>query len=311
MADAGEIFAQYPPGSWTILGDKITFIVKSIRESGGARIVRRARPYRAGAKLDSTGPKEKVWVVETLWENSLDEPGVEQIPVLYPNRLHSMLETVGLDQTGTLVLPTRGPIRCRLETYERTESDQHRDCARVTFTFVEDNEDKVDANSFQTPSVRATVRRATDETVFSMNSVGVLAQLEDFATSLEEAIAAPGELVQDVDQKAARMVRAIDGVVRQFSISSEFGRDRLTDPDSHAAVRQARILQDRIYAAFHEKNAALPRIITIAKDRVVSLYDVATELAQDPSALLAINNRLEDALWIEAGTLINVFDPNG
>ena len=35
------------------------------------------------------------------------------------------------------------------------------------------------------------------------------------------------------------------------------------------------------------------------------------ELAQDPTALLAINNRLEDALWIEAGTLINVFDPNG
>ncbi len=236
---------------------------------------------------------------------------VEQIPVLYPNRLHSMLETVGLDQTGTLVLPTRGPIRCRLVSYSRVESKDVRDCALVTFMFEEDNEDKVDANSFQTPSVRATVRRATDETVFSMNQQGVLAQFEDLATSLEEAIAAPGELVQDVDQKAARFVRAIDGVVRQFTITGEFGRDRLTDPESHAAVRQAAILTDRIYAAFHEKNAALPAIITIAKDRVVSLFDVATELAQDPSALLNINNRLEDALWIEPGTLINVFDPNG
>jgi prophage DNA circulation protein len=309
------VFEQYSVASWTVKGDTIKFIVLDIHEGGGGRLVRRARPYRKGAKLDSTGPKEKEWDVETIWSNGLDEPGVPQVPPLYPQQLHNMLETVDLDETGTLVLGTRGTIRCRLETYARHETAAQRDCARVTFKFVEDNEDKVDANSFQQPTARATIRRGVDETNFSIESTGsfsdMMEKLETAADQLQEAIAAPGELVQDVDQKAARVIRIVDNVVNQFTVTEQFGRDRLNDPSSHAAVRQAAILKDRAAQAVDEKTSSLPRIINIVIDRAQSIFDISVALAQDPTQLMALNNRIEDFLAIEAGTAVRVFEALG
>jgi prophage DNA circulation protein len=274
--------------------------------------VRRQRPYRKGAKLDSTGPKEIVWEVDTIWSNAIDEPDLKQTNVLYPARLHAMLETVNLDQTGTLTLPTRGPIRCKLETYQRQESFEERDTARVRFTFVEDNEDKVDANSFEAPSVRATIRRGVDETNFSLESRGsfsdLLEQFEAAAEQLQDAIAAPGELVQDVDQKAARFIRIVDNVVNQFTVTEQFGRDRLNDPESHAAYRQAMILKDRAATAVDEKTSSLPRIVTFITTHTVSIFDIAVELAQDPAQLMDLNSRIEDFLSIEVGVPVRVLE---
>jgi len=310
-----EIFARYAVASWTILGDEIRFPVLTIGEEGGLRVVRRQRPYRKGAKLDSTGPKEIAWDVDTIWSNVIEEPDLKQGNVLYPARLHAMLATVDLDQTGTLVLPTRGPIRCKLETYHRQESFEERDTARVRFTFVEDNEDKVDANSFQAPSVRATIRRGVDETNFSLESTGsfsdLMRQMEDAADQLQDAIAAPGELVQDVDQKAARFIRIVDNVVNQFNVSEQFGRDRLNDPESHAAYRQAMILKDRAATAVDEKTSSLPRIVNFITTHTVSIFDIAVELGQDPSQLMDLNNRIEDFLAIEVGVPVRVFETLG
>jgi hypothetical protein len=85
-----------------------------------------------------------------------------------------------------------------LETYKRKETSRDVDSATVTFTFVQDNEDNVDALSFTRPTVRATVQRAVTETTFTMESLGgfsqMLADLEDAASNLQDAIAAPGEL---------------------------------------------------------------------------------------------------------------------
>lgn len=317
IEEAPGVFEQYPVGSWTVKGDTIKIIVLDIHEGGGGRLVRRARPYRKGVKIDSTGPKEKEWDVETIWSTALDEPGITDAggSPMYPQQLHNMLETVDLDEVGTLVLPTRGAIRCRLETYARHETAAQRDCARVTFKFVEDNEDKVDANSFQQPSARATIRRGVDEANFSLESTGsfsdMMEQLETAADQLQDAIAAPGELVQDVDQKAARVIRIVDNVVNQFTVTEQFGRDRLNDPESHAAYRQAMILKDRAAQAVDEKTSSLPRIVNLIVEHTQSIFDIAVALAQDPAQLMALNNRIEDFLVIEVGTPVRVFEALG
>jgi prophage DNA circulation protein len=306
------IFEQSTPCSFTVRGLKTAFAVTSIKESGGNRIVRRQRPYRDGAKLDDTGSKEKVWVLDAVFENSIDEPGIEQVPHPYPYALNQLLASFDNHETGDLELPTRGKIRCRGESYDRTESNEERDCARVSLTFVQDNEDNVDASSFQTPSSRATVRRDADLAIDGLEGIGALSDLVESlgaaAQDLQDALAAPGELVQDVDQKAARVVRLVDNVERQFTVTDQAGRDLLNDPDAWATVRQLAMLKDRTAIAMDEKTSSLPRIVTVVFQTTRSLFDIATELAQDPQDLMNLNSRLENFLAIESGTIVRVFE---
>lgn len=318
MADPPPIFEQYPVASWTVRGDSIYFPTESIEEDGGNRIVRRARPYRDGAKLDDTGSKEKEFTITGCFDNSIEEPDMLNTPgeLLYPDTLNRLIESFDLHETGTLVTSTRGAVRCRLLSYKRVENFDSRDSATVTLTFVMDNEDSVDAQSFQNPSVRATIHQAIQETTFSMESKGgfsqMLADLEQFATDLTDAIAAPGEAIQDVDQKAARVARIALNVEKQMSVTGELGRDLLTDPDSWATLRNLHILRDRTARAAEEKNATGVRIITAVFAQDKSIYDIATQLQQNADDLIGINTQLENLLLIAAGTVVKVFErPTG
>lgn len=305
------IFEDYPAGSWTVRGDTIYFAVVDLDEAGGNRIVRRARPYRDGAKLDDTGSKEKEWDVTAVFELSIDEPDIEKGGrPLYPIALNALIDSFDLHDTGTLILPTRGAVRARAETYRRKEQAADRDTATVTLHFVQDNEDSIGAAAFSAPPIRSTGRQIVDETTFSSESRGGFAQsladLEAAAGALEDAIAAPGEAVQDVDQKAARVIRLASNVEGQFSRTAELGRDLLTDPDAWATCRQLHALRDRTARAFAEKSA-LGRISSVVFTTPRSLFGIAAELAQDPAALLDLNTQLEDALAIPAGTIVRVF----
>ena len=305
------IFEQYPAASWTVLGDTIYFAVEDIDETGGNRIVRRRRPYRDGAKLDDTGSKEKEWDVTAVLENSIEEEGLPTDRALYPRALNAMIDSFDLHRTGTLILPSRGAVRACAESYKRRESQSERDTARVTFHFVQDNEDNVDALSFTTPSIRSTARQLVEETTFSSESRGGFAQsladLEGAATDLQDAIAAPGEAVQDTDQKAARVVRLAADTEHQFTVSGQLGRDLFTDPDSWATVRQLHQLEDRSRRAASEKSA-LGRVIGITFTTTRTILDIAAELVQDPASLLDLNTQLENALSIPAGTIVKVFE---
>jgi prophage DNA circulation protein len=305
------IFEDYAVASWTVRGDTVYFAVIDIDEQGGNRIVRRPRPYRDGSKLDDTGSKEKEWDVVAIFNNDVDEDGLPTDRPAYPNSVNVMIDSADLHDTGTLGLPNRGAIRARLETYRRSEKAELRDTAMVTFHFVGDNEDNVDAQSFTTPHVGSSARQIVAETVFSSESLGgftkFLADLEDAADKLQDAMAAPGEAVQDVDQKAARVVRLVDSVERQFTVSGQLARDLLTDPDSWATWRQLHVLKDTSMRAVDQKSA-LGRVITISFETTRSLFDIAAEIAQDPASLLDLNTQLDNALRIPAGTIVRVFE---
>jgi len=318
MADGERVtvFDQYPVGSFSLGGGRRTFFfpVVSISEGGSNRIPRRRRPFRKGAKLDNTGRNEKEFSIECCFDNSIEEPNLDNPPglALYPHVLNELIDELDTGETGDLQLPTRGKVRCKLDHYNRTESPNDRDGARVTFFFVEDNEDAIDAASFKNPTVRATMQTAVDETVFGMESAGgfsaLLEELEDAATALQDAIAAPGEFVADVDQKAARVARLANDVENQFLISSQFGRDMLTRPDSWATVQQLRILQDTTSRAVTEKSSPIAAVITIVLESSMSIFDLAVQLGQDPTDLQAINGHLEDLLYIPIGATVNIFD---
>ncbi len=305
------IFEDYPVGSWTVLGDPIYFAVEEIDETGGNRIVRRRRPYRDGAKLDDTGSKEKEWDVTCVYENSIEEPGMPTDRPLYPIAANAMIDSFDLHRTGTLLLPNRGAVRARAESYKRKETAGERDTARITYHFVEDNEDNVDAQSFTTPAIRSTARQLVEETTFSSEARGgfsqSLADLEAAAANLQAAIAAPGEAVQDTEQKAARVVRLATNVETQFAVSGQLGRDLLTDPDSWALWRQLHQLRDRTARATDEKSA-LGRVVGITFNTTRTLLDIAAEVAQDPSSILDLNTQIENALAVPAGTVVKIFE---
>lgn len=307
-----DIFSKYPVASLTILGQTVQFPTLDIRESGGNRIVKRRRPYRDGAKCDDTGSNEKTWEVDAIFENSIDEDGiVNDGMALYPAVAHKLISFFEVHEIGTLVLPTRGEIRVRCETYRRSESFGEIDGCRITLVFVADNEDNVDAQSFAQPTVHATIVRAVDETVFGLQGIGgftaLVDELEDAADKLEEAIAAPGNTIQDIDQQASRVVRTAQRIEDQFSRQGELGRDLLTDPDAWATMRQLRILQDRSKRAFRE---IVPEAATIVSKFYLvpmSIFDVAVDVAQDPELLLGINSDLPDQLTIPPHTPIRIY----
>lgn len=312
---ADPIFSDYPVGSWTLGKGRPTyyFAVLDINENGGNRLVRRRRPFRKGAKIDSTGPNEKVWAITICFHNSIDEQGLQNPTgqLYYPGILNELLASFDIDETGDLTLPTRGIVRARVETYSRREEFSQRDYAVLTVTWVQDNEDAIDASSFKNPTVRATMPGSVQETIFGMESLGgfskFLADLEDAATQVQDAIAAPGEAIADVDQKAQRVVRLASDVENQFLVSAQFGRDMLTNPDSWATIRQLRILQDRTSRAVTEKSSPIAPIVTAVLQSNQSIFDLAVQLAQDPTDLAAINGHLEDLLFIPAGTVVNIF----
>jgi prophage DNA circulation protein len=310
--DSEQIFEQYSVASWTVRGDTIYFPIEDIEEDGGNRIVKRARPYRDGWKLDDTGADGKTFTITAHFNNSIDEDGIPTSPPLYPNVCNNIIESFDFHDTGTLITPTRGAVRCRAATYKRKESFSERDSATVTLTFMTDNEDSVDATSFTRPTVRATVQRAVTETTFTMESLGgfsdALASLEEAASNLQDAIAAPGELVQDVDQKASRVVRLADEVENQFLVSAQLGRDLLTDPDAWATVRNLHILKDRSARAVDEKTSPIAPIVSAIFETDRSIYDIAAQLVQDPMDLAALNSDIENLLFIPAGTVVKVFE---
>jgi prophage DNA circulation protein len=189
----------------------MAFPVQNITETGGNRLVERERPYRDGAKLDDTGSKPKRWSMEILFENTIDEPGLEINEFdLYPDILDSLIDSFDNHETGDLVVPTRGTVRARIESYTRTEKIDPRDAALLNITFVQDNEDNVDAASFAIISANSNAKRLGEETTFDAQTDEMwddgLVSVREFTDQLENATNQPGDVADDVDNSASRVV---------------------------------------------------------------------------------------------------------
>jgi prophage DNA circulation protein len=306
-------FEEATIARWRVSNVIYKFPVESITDDGGNRIVVRERPYRDGAKLDDTGAKPKSFNVVVRFENTIEEPGLEQQveTPLFPTLMQAMLNSFAEHKTGDLTLPILGAFRCRADSYSRTMSFEQRDCAVVSFRWVEDNEDNVEAQSFAKTSARATSRRIAEETTFDSEGLGSLsdsiADLEDFADDLEGAINAPGEFVEDVRTKSKRVQKAVKSINDTFGVVNQEGRDLLLKPQNSKAARQLSTLADTSARAEEEKTRGRPTRVTTSYPTQRSIFDIAVELDQDVVVLINMNQtRIENLLAIPAGTNVYV-----
>ena len=305
-----EVFEQYPVLTWKV-GKKasLKFPACSIQETGGNRIVERNRPYRDGAKLDDVGSKATRWTIEAIFENSVQEEGFDASTPLYPNVMNAVIETFRVHGTGDLTLPTRGKVRVRAESYTRSETETERDYGKLSLTFCEDNEDNIDAQSFEAPTVNASAKRITETTEFDAQSEGAwgttLGELREFGSELEGIANFPGDSLDDVDSQSAIVVSTANSVVRTFD--SPRGGEKLKDPEMSRTQRKLEQTKDMAAKARADARAGRPTLATYPVLAASDLFTIAASIGQDPNDLLDINPGV-NALFILANTILNIFD---
>lgn len=305
------IFEQYPVASWKVgSGQTLYFPIFDLSEEGANRVVERERPYRNGAKCDDTGSKARRWTVQACFENSINESGLEQNGRnLYPDVLNDFIRSADEHEVGDLVLPPTGPIRARLVRYVRQETPDTWDGAKLTLTFVEDNEDSVGARAFNPPSVAASARSIAQTTTFSAQNDAVfdpsLASINELAAELEAIANFPSNTVQDIDSQVGIVVAAANRVVDAFSNIGNGAREQLTDPDASVTQRKLETLKESSHQARRELN---PRtVVGKVVDDTTTLFDLAAELGQDAAEIIGLNPSL-DPMRVAANTTVRVFE---
>lgn len=310
--------SSLPLGSFTAKGqDPISFSVESVKESGGNRLVFRARPYRPGVKIDSTGGKETTWTLEILWSDTahafdplVNAGGARQ----YPDTMLALIEAFRVQETGDLVIPTRGVKRCRAHTYETVESPEQRVAARMTCVFVEDNEDSVDAAAFNAPTIRGSGFLAAQDATFDAEQVGVwdgtIAGLLDTINEYKGILELPGSVLDEVRANGVAIIGTIRNLLTTFSDEGEDALSMFIDPSSSRLARTLNRLMDAISGAVYESGPSVsqPKTASVAYDQDYSIFDIAAIVKQDANKLIQLNAyRIEDPLHIEAGTEVLIF----
>lgn len=312
--DELEIHSQlFPIATWKVGTSKeLAFPVTSIKESGGNRIVERERPYRDGAKLDDTGSKAKRWTMDAIFENTIDEPGLEvnDDVSLYPDILDEIISSFDSHETGDLVIPTRGSVRARAESYSRTENTTDRDAALLQLNFVQDNEDNVDAASFTLMSANATAERLGEVTTFDSQFDEMwdqnLRNIERSSQKLESVSNKPGEVSNDVDDAANVVTSAAYTVARSFTNPGKVGRNQLLNPETSKTQRKLVLNQDVAYRAKYEARRGRPQMISIVSSDDQTLFSIAIFFNQSVTDLISINPKIGNPNYIPKGTVVNI-----
>ena len=308
------VFEQYPIASWQAEGGtKIAFPITDLTEGGGKRIVERERPYRDGAKLDDTGRKATRWTMVAYFDNTIEEPGLEANggAALYPDVLNDLIDSFSINGTGDLVVPTRGPVRARLEDYNRSERVTARNCAALNLVFVEDNEDTVDAASLSAPTVSANAVRLAETTEFSAQADGAwdgsIQDLAELAANLEGLANAPANAWQDLESQANSVMASADRVTQAFSNPTIPGRGMFVD-DPDSGQTQRKIAQTKELAGKTRTSAKRnqPRLSTVVFESDQSVASIAAMLALDFMVVLQVNPQIADPLYVPAGTVVRI-----
>lgn len=305
----------YEVGSFRVEDEpRIFFPVVSIQDSQGNRIVQHERPYRAGAKLDSTGAKAREWSINIIWNNTLNERGLSSNGrPLFPDVLRALQRAADVQATGDLVIPGLGNVRARLSTLVTRESADELDTATSDAVFVQDNEEALDRTLIRAPTARATARRLAENTVFSAESVGAwgvdLNTLTDFAAELEGALQEPGRAINKVDTQVRRNRRAIARVVAAGNQALDDVEGVFSTPRGSSTERLLLLLSDRQAASADERASSLPRTVPFVVDvQQTNIFEIASRVNQDPQDLLDLNDaRIADPISLRRGDTILVF----
>lgn len=291
-------------------GAVIPLVLFRLREDGEYRVIERERPFRPGAKLDTTGKKKVIYSLETGWWDGNEEPGVPQTG--YLAFLNTLIASFDGQTAGTLKLPFRSPLRVRCKSYSRAEAMDERAFSAVSLVFWTDNEDSVTAASFTkaAPAVAAPLIFVDFEDAAAIAGLvsNDVVSLRGLLSSLTTALA----VGLDVALAGGAVVNTVASIEEAFTnqttvVGPTYERI-LTDPEAWYPARLLRRLAAQAYAAVLLPASTAPAdvttVITLKQD--ASLFDVAARYHQDVSKLMGLNPTLENALLVPAGTPLRI-----
>lgn len=308
-ASAPDSWEGLDAATFEVDGEEIEIVIMSVSQSGGLRLAKRERPYRAGVKLDDTDRKERTYRIEVLFHNDVTED--TQGEEMWPDRANSFEEALEQSgKVGTLNLPWRRNIRCRCESYERKAgTDQYRGGEIFSVTLTEDNEENL-SDSVYDVSVTAGLGSAMETLQFSAEAAGIwdgkIADIVEAAAWLQSLINAPGEYLETILTAARALERACINTKKALTTQLE-GSNQGSDPAGCSLMDGLTELQDMAGRVGGEAAAKFPATRTRKWNRVRSIYDIATELGQSARDLIAVNSGLEDPTYIEPNTPVQVF----
>jgi len=314
--------ADEAPDDWEGLGpstymadgeSELRVIARQITEKGGNRIVKHARPWQDGAKLDSTGAEPDDFTLELLFHPDVAEGDTEGDgqPAIWPDRLEALLKQFKTGKTATLHLPWKRNMRVKPTTWDRRAiGDDFRGGEILTASFCSDNEDDLDREAFEAVSVKSQVQRKAETTQFDMDSIGgwdgSIEDITQLAADLVGLMNTPGDYAAAIAHQAGRVMRAARFLTDSLT-SAATGRGQLNDPEGSRARQGLLDLIEFAARAEMESRERLPKTVTVryATDR--SIYDIATERGQSVRDLIGVNSQIEDPAYIPANTPVLVF----
>lgn len=309
-------------------GVKLNLLARMLGESGSNRIAPRRRPFRNGAKLDTTGANEDNYSFEFLFpkDGDVEEAGVTDdggLP-MYPDRLEALKAAFKTSATGTLNTLRQRGVRVKCSTWSISEvAEENRDGAIMSGTFLEDNEDSVDREAIVRPSARATMARRVDETNFDAEADGAwnpsLKDLTQAASDLAGLINAPNDYYGQIRAAGLRIRRAVEEIRTAFSknVVTEILSDvrdadsndtKFDDPES--APMRLRLMEMEELAARAELEAQKrePPTRQYYPERDTDIWKIAAELGQDAEKLSILNQAdFEDLGNIPGGVAVRVY----
>lgn len=307
---APTIQSRYPVASFEVGGNRVAWPLATDQMAGGNRIVEHERPYREGAKLDNTGTKARRWVLQTLYNNTIDEPGVAEInggAALYPDVLQRTIWLLTQRETGALIVPIDGKVRARPIEWQRVHVIEEVDAAVLTITFVEDNEDRIDAASFSRPSVSGSLTKLAAGLQLFAESDGVwsadLLSIQELCAELEGLMRSPEEYADAIDAQVgsirrslSRLKRATEDRTRSLSVKSVFLAPPLR------VLREISRVGDVVGFANEQKKKKDKPKAWVEVLEETTIWKLAAKLGQPADELLKINGeRIEDPFLILPG----------
>ncbi len=315
MADNEDIFEQYPPGGWTVDSDDgsgpvtVFFGITAITEQYSARVVRKTRMYKDGERLDNTGSNARSWQVMCEFYNGGSDPVARGN---YPDDANELGDVLRVARTGDLVLPTVGSKRAMVESYTRVEMSTDRDFCSYQVTWVEDSEDDERVASFKAPPASSvSAKYVSDYTEFAAKDAAVegdpFGEIETLANDLSKLASTPERYASSWESRVSQVNNAIDRVERAYGRAATQASGRvvslLNGPEASRTIRRSRTLRDTFSASTTTSSVFRYKRYT----KPVSIFDVATDLAQDVDRLIALNSNVPDLLVIPTNTPIRYY----
>jgi hypothetical protein len=312
-----DLFTAGPTNSWKPDdGEEIFFAVEQTREAHQNRLAQHKRYNRPGARIDNTGADPKRFELNVFFFNSEQQEAGIDGATQYPDNFNKFRASFDSQETGTLTLSTRGPLRCKADSFTSLETKDSRDSAAVTAVWLTDNEDDSSAADWRAPSAKSIAEKLAFDATTSWEDAGMtsddLVSIGELTAQLVGYANAPGDFVGEYESLGNQIIAAIEKVVEAFTVSAgeavNDGERLATQPEKSRGVRLLRRLADVVPRIGAEQAEQADRIISVKYREPVSIFDVAVRVSQDAGELMKINKQLPDPLFIPPRTPIFIKD---